>query len=101
MKSTEEFILTVRQSSYTLRNIMLSGEAPTLVRTMSELKGIKEFRNIRLFRIVGTYAFSDYSTLDAVNLYQNKKVFQKTPRLVDATENSEAEAVVKKTGQGS
>jgi len=75
-----------------LRNIMLSGEAPTLVRTMSELKGIKEFRNIRLFRIGGTYAFSDYSTLDAVNRHQKKKIFQKTPRLVDAAGNSEAAA---------
>jgi len=43
----------------TLRNIMLSGEAPTLVRTMAELKEIKEFRNVRLFRIYGTYAFGD------------------------------------------
>jgi adenylate cyclase len=74
----------------TLRNMMLSGEAPTLVRTMTELRDIKEFRDIRLFRINGVHAFSDYSTLDAVNNFQKRKFFKKTPRLADVTNDPEA-----------
>lgn len=71
----------------TIRNLMLSGEAPTVVRTMASFKDIEEFKDIALYRADGTAAFSDYSTIDKVNKYQSKLHFQQTPRAEARTEN--------------
>jgi HAMP domain-containing protein/HPt (histidine-containing phosphotransfer) domain-containing protein len=63
-----------------IKNLMLSGEAPIANRTMDDLKALQEFKEIEIYRVDGTIAFSDYSTLDVVNENQNKIVFEKTPR---------------------
>jgi adenylate cyclase len=64
-----------------IRNIMINGEAPIAVNTMSSLAEIPEFQEIRIYRVDGSNAFNDYATLDFVNRYQNKITFSKTPRL--------------------
>lgn len=63
-----------------IRNIMLNGEAPIAVNTMKDLKNIEEFEEITIYRIDGTTAFNDYSTIDFVNNYQDLMTFEKTPR---------------------
>lgn len=63
-----------------IRNIMLSGEAPIANKTMLELKVMPEFKEIEIYRTDGTVAFSDYSTVEAVNSFQDKIMFSETPR---------------------
>jgi hypothetical protein len=63
-----------------IKNIMLSGEAPIANKTMSDLKTMPEFKEIEIYRIDGTVAFNDYSTVEAVNNFQNMMMFEETPR---------------------
>ncbi|MCK5152763.1 MAG: HAMP domain-containing protein [Spirochaetales bacterium] len=63
-----------------IKNIMLSGEAPIANKTMSDLKAMQEFEEIEIYRIDGTVAFNDYSTVEAVNNFQDKIMFSETPR---------------------
>ncbi len=63
-----------------IRNIMLNGEAPIAVNTMKDLRNIEEFEELTIYRIDGTSAFNDYSTVDFVNSYQDLMAFEKTPR---------------------
>lgn len=63
-----------------IRNLMLSGEAPIANKTMSDLKGMQEFKEIEIYRIDGTVAFNDYSTVEFVNSFQDKIMFNETPR---------------------
>jgi adenylate cyclase len=63
-----------------IRNIMLNGEAPIAVNTMNNLREIEEFKELTIYRIDGTSAFNDYSTVEFVNSYQDLMAFQKTPR---------------------
>lgn len=64
----------------TIRNIMLSGEAPLANRTMNDLRNMPEFLEYEIYRKDGTRAFSDYETLDFVNSFQNRVMFSQTPR---------------------
>jgi len=64
-----------------IKNIMLSGEAPIAVMTMSSLQQIGEFKGINIFRVNGQRAFQDYTTLDFVNNYQKSITFDKTERV--------------------
>lgn len=66
-----------------LRNMMLSGEASILVNTMADLKSIKEYKSVEIFKINGDLAFSDYDTLEFVNTYQDFMRFKETPRLTN------------------
>jgi len=63
-----------------IRNIMLSGEAPIANKTMSDLKAMQEFKEIEIYRSDGTVAFNDYSTVEAVNSFQDRIMFSETPR---------------------
>jgi methyl-accepting chemotaxis protein len=63
-----------------IKNLMLSGEAPIANRTMEDLKTLHVFKEIDIYRVDGTIAFSDYSTLEFVNQTQNIVKFGKTPR---------------------
>jgi len=63
-----------------IKNIMLSGEAPIANKTMSDLKAMEEFEEIEIYRIDGTVAFNDYSTVESVNSFQDKIMFIETPR---------------------
>jgi class 3 adenylate cyclase len=65
----------------TIKNIMLSGEAPLAINTIKGLKGIIEFKEAELYRKTGDVAFFDYQTLNFVNSYQNRILFPKTDRV--------------------
>ena len=67
--------------NHVIRNIMLNGEAPIAVNTMSSLREIEDFKEISIFRVDGTNAFNDYKTIDQVNNFQNKVMFVQTPRV--------------------
>jgi signal transduction histidine kinase len=64
-----------------IRNVMLDGEAPLAVGTINDLKEIPEFEQLEIYRRDGDIAFSDYSTLQEVNAYQDRVSFQQTPRV--------------------
>ena len=65
----------------TIRNIMLSGEAPIAVRTMASLQTVEQFEEIAIYRTDGSVAFNNYTTVDFVNSYQNRVRFERTPRV--------------------
>ena len=64
----------------TIRNIMLSGEAPIANRTIEDIRKIPEFSEFSLYRADGSSAFNDYSTLEFVNSFQMDIIFRDTPR---------------------
>jgi len=72
--------INTQMLNLTIRNIMLSGEAPIANRTIDDLRGIAEFTEFSLYRSDGTAAFNDYSTLNFVNSYQMDFMFDETPR---------------------
>ncbi|OHD21191.1 MAG: hypothetical protein A2Y38_12705 [Spirochaetes bacterium GWB1_59_5] len=63
-----------------IRNLMLAGEAPIAVQTLQGLKALEEFQEIAIYRKDGTTAFNDYDTIDSVNRFQDKVVFDRTER---------------------
>lgn len=68
----------------TIRNIMLSGEAPIAVRTMASLQTVEQFEEIAIYRTDGSVAFNNYTTVDFVNAFQNRVRFERTPRVEPA-----------------
>ncbi len=72
-----------------LRNMMLDGDAPVMVKTMQDLRTLSEFKQIAIYRADGTLAFSDDRTLEEVNRFQHKMTFKQTTRIQDT--RSEAE----------
>ncbi|MDT8299821.1 MAG: hypothetical protein RQ801_16040, partial [Spirochaetaceae bacterium] len=64
----------------TIRNIMLSGDAPIANRTIEDFRKISGFLEFELYRTDGTTAFSDFDTLEFVNQYQDMVMFDSTPR---------------------
>ncbi len=77
----QTLMLNTLMLNQTIRAIMLDGEASVAVKTMENLKEIDEFDAIGIYRKDGTAAFSDYSTLDYVNRYQDEIYFEKTERV--------------------
>jgi len=78
-----------------IKNLMLSGEAPIAVDTMSSLQQIAEFKAIELYRTTGARAFQDYGTLDFVNMHQDRIMFAPTERVDQAIfENPAFQSVV-------
>ncbi len=65
----------------TIRNLMLSGEAPIANNTIEDIRNISEFSEFSLYRADGTTAFNDYKTLEFVNSFQNRIMFDQTPRI--------------------
>lgn len=63
-----------------IRSIMLSGEAPLASSTVAGLKNIPGLNEVALYRTDGSSAFNDYRTLEWVNSYQDKILFEKTDR---------------------
>ena len=63
-----------------IRNIMLAGEAPIARSTLSDLQAIEEFEDISIFRTDGDGAFTDDSTIELVNAFQNSMEFGTTER---------------------
>lgn len=63
-----------------VRNMMLDGEAPLVVSTLSDLKQLPGFSELEIYRRDGTIAFSDFATLNTVNANQNEYTFEQTPR---------------------
>lgn len=64
---------------------MIVGEAPITICTVSDLQGIGEFEDITIYRRSGVTAFSDNSTIDAVNSYIGGNSFQPTERVAVRT----------------
>jgi adenylate cyclase len=73
----------------TLQNIMLDGKAPLLVKTLTDLKAISEYKEVAIYRIDGLPAFSDYHTLEDVNRRQKKIRFARTERMKDERPENE------------
>lgn len=83
-ENTATLSTTTEQLNLTIRNMMLSGDAPIAVNTMRDLKTISLFNEIDIYRPNGDRAFSDYSTLEEVNkklVQAGMKPFEKTERL--------------------
>jgi class 3 adenylate cyclase len=98
LAATERTLITNMEIlNRVIRNIMVKGEAPIAVDTMASLGQIQEFRDIRIFRIDGTNAFNDYTTVDFVNKYQSQVIFPRTARLEKAEISDEAFARVLST----
>lgn len=75
-----------------LQTMMLDGKAPLLVKTMTELKGVSDYKEIAIYRTNGMRAFSDFTTLENVNLHQTNYTFIQTPRIPDErTENEKTD----------
>ncbi len=73
----------------TIRNIMLSGEAPIANRTMEDFRKITGFLEFELYRTDGSTAFNDFDTLEFVNDFQDRVMFNPTPRRDESKIDSE------------
>ncbi len=71
-----------------LKNMMLTGNAPVLVNTMRDLSGEKLYKKINILRMDGTIAFSDDQTIKAVNAKSGQS-FEISERLADDRSDSE------------
>jgi class 3 adenylate cyclase len=79
----------------TIRNLMLNGEAPIAMNTLSDLRKIQDLEEAEIYRIDGSRAFHDYSTLERVNKNLKRAVFVKTERLPNrAVDNEHFRAVL-------
>jgi adenylate cyclase len=82
MEATRRTLFTnTEMLNKVIRNVMIKGEAPIAVDTMSGLGEIPEFKEIKIYRVDGTNAFNDFQTVDFVNTFQDRIVFPKTPRM--------------------
>ncbi|HAK46537.1 MAG TPA: hypothetical protein DCO79_11550 [Spirochaeta sp.] len=79
--SQQTLALNTQVLNHTIRNIMLSGEAPLANQTMGDLRQMEEFIEYEIYRRDGSLAFSNYETLDFVNDFQDRVMFEPTPRL--------------------
>jgi adenylate cyclase len=73
----------------TIRNLMLNGEAPIAVSTLSDLQKVRDLEEVEIYRTDGSRAFHDYATLQRVNQNLKRTVFGKTERLPDRTVDNE------------
>lgn len=81
--SQQTLAVNTQVLNHTIRNIMLSGEAPLANKMMSDLREMDEFLEYEIYRRDGTKSFSNYETLDFVNDYQDRVMFEQTPRIED------------------
>lgn len=79
--SQQTLALNTQVLNHTIRNIMLSGEAPLANQTMGDLRQMDEFLEYEIYRRDGSLAFSNYETLDFVNEFQKDITFEPTPRV--------------------
>jgi class 3 adenylate cyclase len=73
----------------TIKNLMLRGEAPIVVKTIEDMQSIQNIEEITLYRTDGTRAFHDYSTLETVNTNLDMQMFKRTERLAYRELNNE------------
>ena len=66
----------------TIRSIMLAGNAPIAIKTIAELKRIRDLSAMELYRQDGLRAFYDYTTLKRVNRRADNVRFPQTPRVI-------------------
>ena len=82
MEASDKTLTTNTQMlNSTIRNLMLKGEAPIVVRTLEDMQKIPDIEELELYRTDGTRAFHDYKTLNQVNGNLGKKMFMETPRI--------------------
>jgi class 3 adenylate cyclase len=80
--ATDRALSTTMQTLViSLRNMMVSGEAPVLVNSIGEIKRIGEMKDVAIFRADGLQAFTDGLTLQDVNARLGVDRFAPTPRL--------------------
>ena len=65
----------------TIRNLMLNGEAPIAVRTITDLQNVQDLKEVEIYRTDGSRAFHDHTTLETVNRNLKKPFFKRTARL--------------------
>jgi len=94
--SRQTLAVNTRVLNTTIRNIMLNGEAPLANQTMADLRNLPEFLEYEIYRRDGSVAFNDYSTLEFVNSYQDRIMFEETPRQDGEALSSEGFAYVLK-----
>ena len=63
-----------------VRSLMLSGEVSIAPRITTSMKAIADFEEAELYRMDGTLAFTDFTTVDFVNSRQSRMIFERTPR---------------------
>lgn len=95
--ATETLAVNTEMLNQVIRNIMLSGEAGIATRTLDSIKGLEGFEEIQIYRTSGEAAFSDYSTIDFVNDFQDQVMFDYTDRSETAMTDNEAFKTVLKT----
>ncbi len=87
-----------------LKNMMLTGNAPVLVDTMRDLSEEKLYKKFNILRMDGTLAFSDSNTVISVN-GRSHRDFEISERLADDRTGNEKEndsrniALVARTGE--
>jgi len=97
LESTNNLLASNMETlNISIKNMMLSGEAPLVVGAISELIDSGEFQKVGIYRNTGKFAFSDYSTLNYVNKRLKIKRFKKTERLKkEPIKNSYFDKVIK------
>lgn len=74
----------------TIRNIMVTGNAPIAVKTLASISEMEEFAAVNIYRVNGENAFNDDDTIEMVNDYLMEDRFQKTERLVETILNNDS-----------
>ena len=64
-----------------ISEMMLQGEAPIAQDTMNRLKNVDGISEIAIYRLDGSNAFNDTSTINKVNNYQDDYYFETTDRI--------------------
>ena len=95
--ATQTLAINTDMLNQVIRNIMLSGEAEIATRTLSSIKGLGEFEEVEIYRSDGSVAFSDYSTVDFVNDFQDQIQFDYTDRTETMMVDNDAFQMVIKT----
>ncbi|MBI9099084.1 MAG: Hpt domain-containing protein [Spirochaetaceae bacterium] len=88
--ATQTLAVNTDMLNQVIRNIMLSGEAPIATGTLKSIKGLEGFEEVEIYRTNGEVAFSDYKTVDFVNGFQDKIIFDYTERTEEMMVNNEA-----------
>ena len=88
--ATQTLTVNTDMLNQVIRNIMLSGEAPIATRTLNSIKELDSFEEVEIYRTSGEVAFSDYKTVDFVNEFQDKVMFDYTDRSETMIADNEA-----------
>lgn len=80
LATDKTFAISTEVLNVAIRNAMLGGEAAIAQSTMLQLQEIEDLEEIAIYRVDGTIAFSDHSTIDRVNAFLDFEAFERTSR---------------------